>query len=180
MGLPRHQKNPKHDDITLKIKCEERKSFLGLVKSGGDADKPNAPDRLWKGPACQLTYWIDGTRGPWRQEIRTDFEDTLAASKVAGVQNVGNFALSQLKTALRKSDFPIVLASEWKQGDRLSRLLTSDKIDHASKLRIISLVRKVPEPRIFMALKKMIDTPILAQKLFVRWGIWESKQYQFF
>ena len=46
-------------DIEFKVKCEERKTWTGTSPTGGDVDLPDAPDRLWKGPACLLTYQLD-------------------------------------------------------------------------------------------------------------------------
>lgn len=38
-------------DVVIKVKCEQRKTWEGTTASGGDADLPDAPSRLWKGPA---------------------------------------------------------------------------------------------------------------------------------
>lgn len=40
-------------DVGLRIKCEQRKTWEGTTATGGDADLPDAPSRLWKGPACR-------------------------------------------------------------------------------------------------------------------------------
>ena len=45
-------------DAVLKVKCEQRKTWEGTTSAGGDADLPDAPSRLWKGPACQMTYLL--------------------------------------------------------------------------------------------------------------------------
>ena len=39
-------------DIEFKVKCEERKTWTGTSATGGDVELADAPDRLWKGPAC--------------------------------------------------------------------------------------------------------------------------------
>ena len=38
-------------DAELKIKCEQRKTWEGTTTMGSDADLPDAPSRIWKGPA---------------------------------------------------------------------------------------------------------------------------------
>src|SRR5574337_22963 len=62
-------------DVELKIKCEQRKTWEGTTNMGSDADLPDSPSRVWKGPACQLTYLLDGKTTGWRNEVRTDFVD---------------------------------------------------------------------------------------------------------
>ena len=66
-------------DVELKIKCEQRKTWEGTTTMGSDADLPDAPSRIWKGPACQLGYLLNGKKMAWRKEVRTDFDDAQAA-----------------------------------------------------------------------------------------------------
>ena len=70
-------------DVQFKVKCEERKTWEGTTASGGDAELADAPSRLWKGPACLLSYMLDGRDLGWYKEIRTSFEDSLKAAKTA-------------------------------------------------------------------------------------------------
>ena len=56
----------KPHDVMLKVKCEQRKIWQGTTRSGGDADLPDSPSRVWKGPACQLTYLLRGRTLGWR------------------------------------------------------------------------------------------------------------------
>src|SRR6185295_8641370 len=53
-------------DVVIKVKCEERKIWEGTTASGGDADLPDAPSRLWKGPACQMTYRLENMKVKWQ------------------------------------------------------------------------------------------------------------------
>ncbi len=89
IGLTVVERATKPHDVELKVKCEERRSSVAMTTIGGDADQPGAPSRLWKGPACQLTYSIDGQIGPWRQEVRTPFEDAWQAAKTQGHKDSG-------------------------------------------------------------------------------------------
>ena len=68
-------------DIEFKVKCEERKTWTGTSATGGDVDLVDAPDRLWKGPACLLTYRLDHQDLDWKKEIRTPFADAGEAAK---------------------------------------------------------------------------------------------------
>ena len=52
----------KPHDVVFKVKCEQRKTWEGTTAAGGDNDLPDAPSRLWKGPACQLTYVLGGMK----------------------------------------------------------------------------------------------------------------------
>ena len=62
----------KPHDAVVKVKCEQRKTWEGTTSAGGDADLPDAPSRLWKGPACQLTYLLGDMKVKWQREVRTD------------------------------------------------------------------------------------------------------------
>ena len=73
----------KPHDVVIKVKCEERKTWEGTTASGGDADLPDAPSRLWKGPACQMTYLLGNMKVKWQKEVRTEFEDAGQAAQSA-------------------------------------------------------------------------------------------------
>ena len=62
-------------DVVVRVKCEQRKTWEGTASAGGDNDLPDAPSRLWKGPACQVTYALGGMKIKWQKEVRTEFED---------------------------------------------------------------------------------------------------------
>lgn len=140
-------------DAVLKVKCEERRSVVAMTKIGGDADQPGAPSRHWKGPTCQLTYSIDGQVGPWRQEVRTTFEDAWEAAQTHGKKDSGLYALDQLKGALQESDFVLELLSEWKQAKRMATILTSPESSPGTKETILRLAKKVPAPTMLQALQ---------------------------
>ena len=70
-------------DVEFKVKCEERKTFTGTSPSGGDVELFDAPDRLWKGPACLLTYSLNHRDLDWKKEIRTGFADAREAAAKA-------------------------------------------------------------------------------------------------
>src|SRR5512146_2160229 len=130
----------KPHDAVFKVKCEQRKTWEGTTAAGGDADLPDSPSRLWKGPACQLTYLLGDMKIKWQKEVRTDFEDAAAAALSANAGDPGAFAASKLKEELEKSDFPLLLAAEWGHPERLLKLLDAADTPQEKKFRIISLL----------------------------------------
>ena len=78
-------------DVVIKVKCEQRKTWEGTTAGGGDADLPDAPSRLWKGPACQMTYLLGTMKVQWQKEVRTEVEDVGQAAQSA---NAGDLSRS--------------------------------------------------------------------------------------
>ena len=117
-------------DVTVKVKCEEHKVWEGTVTSGGDADQLDPASRLWKGPACQITYRIPQHGTDWRHEVRTG----------PGKSPTGTEAITQLTRRLADDPFPILLAGAWSQTPRLMKLLETPATDRSQKLMIISLL----------------------------------------
>ncbi len=124
-------------DVVFKVKCEQRKTWEGTMASGGDADLPDSPLRTWKGPACQLTYLLNGTGTQWKKEVRTDFADAIKAAADAKASDAGAFALLTLRTRLEEYDFPVLVTADWGQEDRLIRLLQDSRTPAARKARVI-------------------------------------------
>ena len=145
----------KPHDVVLKVRCDERKPWGGVRRSDGEMQQPGAPSRNWKGPACQLSYFFDGRKGPWQYEVRTTFDNAWEAARTNGHKNSGQFALQHLSQALRHSDFPLDLAAEWKQAERLASLLTDPQTDKATKLKILSLAGHVPGDTMLQALQRI-------------------------
>ncbi|WP_455388016.1 HEAT repeat domain-containing protein [Petrachloros mirabilis] len=124
-------------DVVFKVKCEQRKVWGGTMASGGDADLPDSPMRTWKGPACQLTYLLNGKSTQWKKEVRTTFSDAIAAAALAKFPDPGLYALDHLKLRLEEYDFPVFLTADWGQDDRLLKVLESGNLAPARKVRII-------------------------------------------
>ncbi|MGZ8421315.1 MAG: HEAT repeat domain-containing protein [Nitrospira sp.] len=144
-------------DVLVRVKCEQRKTWEGTASAGGDNDLPDAPSRLWKGPACQLTYDLGVMKVKWQKEVRAEFEDAVQAAQSAHGGEPGLYALSALGDALGKYEFPLLLTAEWGQPDRLLKLLDSPETSHLRKLKIISLLGEMEAdealPRLTEALK---------------------------
>ena len=144
-------------DVVLRVKCEQHKTWEGTASSGGDADVPDSPSRVWKGPACQLLYLLDGKKLGWHKEVRTEFQDARQAATDAHVENPSAFALNKLIERLEEYHFPILLAAEWGQVDRLLKRLDEPAVSPALKTKIIAQLGEMfateAVPRLLVALK---------------------------
>src|SRR5215813_11324951 len=123
LGYSIVQDRSKPHDALVKVKCEQRKTWEGTTSAGGDADLPDAPSRLWKGPACQMTYLLGDMKIKWQKEVRTEFEDAEQAARSANVGDPGAYAMGKLRDILETYEFPLLLAAEWGQPERLLKLL---------------------------------------------------------
>ncbi|MBY0247928.1 MAG: HEAT repeat domain-containing protein [Nitrospiraceae bacterium] len=157
-------------DVLFRIKCEQHKTWEGTTSAGGDADLPDAPSRLWKGPACQLTYILGGMKIKWQKEVRTEFEDVVAAAQAAQAADPGVYALSKLQEALEKYEFPLLLASEWGHPDRLLKLLDSADTSQTRKIKIISLLGEMQADEAMPKLKAALKDRDLAKQALVAMG----------
>ena len=157
-------------DVVLRVKCEQHKTWEGTTASGGDADLPDAPSRIWKGPACQFNYLLGGTKIKWQREVRTDFADASEAAQSAHAADAGAYALTKLNERLQQYDFPITLAAEWGQSDRLLKLLDSPETDNIRKLKIISLLGDMMNDEALPKLKEALQDKNLAQQAAVALG----------
>ncbi|HET7059676.1 MAG TPA: HEAT repeat domain-containing protein [Nitrospiraceae bacterium] len=144
-------------DVVLRVKCEQHKTWEGTAASGGDADVPDSPSRVWKGPACQLLYLLDGKKLGWHKEVRTEFLDARQAATAAHVDNASAFALNKLIERLEEYHFPVLLAAEWGQVDRLLKRLDESTVSPALKAKIIAQLGEMfateAVPRLLTALK---------------------------
>lgn len=157
-------------DVLFRIKCEQHKTWEGTTSAGGDADLPDAPSRLWKGPACQLTYILGGMKIKWQKEVRTEFEDAVAAAQAAQAADPGVYALSKLQEALEKYEFPLLLAAEWGHPDRLLKLLDSADTSQTRKIKIISLLGEMQADEAMPKLKAALKDRDLAKQALMAMG----------
>ena len=154
----------KPHDAVVRVKCEQRKTWEGTAASGGDNDLPDAPSRLWKGPACQLTYALGGMKIKWQREVRTDFEDATAAALAAQAVDPGAFAMAKLKDQLERYEFPLILAAEWGHAERLLKLLDSSESSLPRKVKIISLLGEMQADEALPKLKQVLQDRDLAKQ----------------
>ncbi len=147
----------KPHDVVLKVKCEQRKTWEGTTTAGGDADLPDAPSRLWKGPACQLTYQLGDMKIKWQKEVRSDFEDAAGAAEKANAGDAGGYAMAKLRERLEQYDFPVLLTAEWGQPDRLLKLLDASDTPQMRKIKIISLLGEMKADEALPRLKQALQ-----------------------
>ena len=160
----------KSHDATFKVKCEQRKTWEGTTAAGGDADLPDAPSRLWKGPACQLSYLLGETKIKWQKEVRTEFEDAATAAQSANAGDPGAYAMSQLRAKLEQYDFPVLLAAEWGHPDRLLKLLDASGTPQVRKIKIISLLGEMQADEALPQLKAALKDKNLSKEAAVALG----------
>ena len=154
----------KPHDVVFKVKCEQRKTWEGTSTAGGDADLPDSPSRVWKGPACQLNYTLGGMKIKWQKEVRTDFEDAIAAAQQAKAGDPGDYAMAKLKDRLANYDFPIIVSADWGQADRLLKVLDNSKGNQIRRLKIISLLGEMQADAALPRLKEALKDQDLAKQ----------------
>lgn len=144
-------------DVTVKVKCEELKTWEGTGRSGGDADMVDAAVRLWKGPACQISYRFGARWADWRHELRTEFVNPQEAARQAGQTDSGAYAIAKLIERVQTDPFPFLLAAEWGQSSKLTATLDATDLHIAQKQLVIGLLGTMLAtdaiPRLTAALK---------------------------
>ncbi len=151
-------------DVEVKVKCEEQKTVTGTSPTGGDVDLADAPNRLWKGPACLLTYFLQHNDLQWKKEVRTTFADARKAAQQAQVDDAGTYAMDQLNQRLSEYDFPVLLSAEWGQIDRLLKLLDNPNTPKLRKVKILSVLSDVHAEEALPQLTKLLESTDLQQE----------------
>lgn len=170
LGYATVREPDKPHDAVFKVKCEQRKTWEGTAAAGGDNDLPDAPSRLWKGPACQLTYLLGDMKVKWQKEVRSDFEDAVAAAQAANAGDPGAYAITKLREKLDQYEFPLLLAAEWGHPDRLLKLLDAADTPQARKFRIMSLLGEMQADEALPKLKQIIQDRELGKQAVVAMG----------
>lgn len=155
-------------DVVVRVKCEERQKWTGPSKHRSISPAPTS--RLWKGPACHISYRHRDQSPPWSWEVRTSFEDTRAAAEAAGVSNTGSFALNALNAELQQDDFPLFLAAEWEQVDRLLMLLQKSSDNIERQRTILQLLGTLTSAKAFAALQEALTNPALTSTALLALG----------
>ncbi len=149
-------------DITVRVKCEERKSKTGPGKHRKGGHAMSTTSRLWQGPACRISYRQPGRSNLWSREVRTVFEEAREAAKEANSTHSGLYALQELQAQLSIDDFPLYLAAEWGQTDRLITLFqqATDQLDR--RLLILQLLGPLSSPSALEIIQEATQDPALA------------------
>jgi hypothetical protein len=158
---PVHDINTLHD-IIVRVKCEERKTWTGPSKHRKSSHPSAAASRLWKGPACHISYRYQGKPAIWSWEVRTSFEEPRKAAKAAGAPNSGMYALQELQTQLAQDEFPLYLAAEWGQTDRLIHLFQEATNQLDRRRLILQLLGPLASPTVLSTIQEATQDPALA------------------
>ena len=146
-------------DAVIRVKCEERQTFTGPSKHRNTS--PALTSRLWKGPACHISYHYGEQFPPWKWEVHTSFEDTSRAAEIAGASDTGTFAMTALNTQLQQDDFPLYLMAEWEQVDRLLMLFEKSSDNIERQKTILKLLGTLASDQAFEVLKQALTNPAL-------------------
>jgi HEAT repeat protein len=106
----------------------------------------------------------------WQKEVRTDFEDAVAAAQAAKAADPGAYALERLKERLEQYDFPSIVTAEWGQPDRLLKLLDKSDTNQLRKLKIISLLGEMEADEALPKLKEALKDKELSKQATVALG----------
>ncbi|MBI3808681.1 MAG: HEAT repeat domain-containing protein, partial [Nitrospirae bacterium] len=123
-----------------------------------------------KGPACQMTYLLGHMKVNWQKEVRTEFEDAGQAVQSANAGDPGAYAMNKLRNALETYEFPLLLAAEWGQPERLLKLLDRSDTPQARKFKIISLLGEMQADEALPKLKEVLKDRDLAKQAIVAMG----------
>ncbi len=149
-------------NVRVRLKCEERKRWSGPSKYRVGTHTGVETSRLWKGPACQISYRHPKITSTWSREIHTPFEEAETAARKAGVKKVGQYALQQLNAQLQVDPFPLHLAAEWGQAERLVQILQQSTTNETTKRLIVELLGPLDHPLAFSTLEESVSQPALA------------------
>lgn len=144
-------------DVEFHVICEERKHQQDVARYGGDNELTNTPDRLWHGPACQLSYRLEGRDLGWYKEVHPSIGEDSLIPREAQALGSGASVFEQLNRELERFDFPVMLLSEWGQTHRLVSLLTDPETPQTRQLIILDLLRQFPDPEALPYLLREIE-----------------------
>jgi len=106
----------------------------------------------------------------WQKEVRTEFQDSVEAAQAAQAPEPGLYAMNALRDALETYEFPLLLAAEWGQPDRLLKLLDAPQTSHIRKLTIISLLGEMVADEALPHLTEALKDKDLAKQAAVALG----------
>ncbi len=144
-------------DVEFHVICEEHKHQQSVPRYGSDAELTNTPDRLWHGPACQLSYLLEGRDLGWHKEVHPSIREDSPIPREEQIVDMDASIFEQLTRELERLDFPVMLLSEWGQTHRLVVLLTDPQTPQTRQLVILDLLRQFPDSEALPHLLKRIE-----------------------
>jgi hypothetical protein len=100
----------------------------------------------------------------WQKEVRTEFENAEQAALTAQAGDPGSYALGKLKDVLEAYDFPLLLAAEWGQPERLLKSLDRSDTPQARKIKILSLLGEMQADEALPKLREALKNRDLAKQ----------------
>ena len=111
-----------------------------------------------------MTYLLGNMKVKWQKEVRTEFEDAGQAAQSANAGDPGTHAMSKLREALETYEFPLLLAAEWGQPERLLKLLDRSDTPQARKIKILSLLGEMQADEALPKLREALKDRDLAKQ----------------
>ena len=128
-----------------------------------DLAVPVAADRAWL--AVHLVRLHHDADPDERRDDRGEHP-----GHVLGADDPGAYAMVKLNERLEHYDFPVLLAAEWGQADRLLKALDAPGTTQVRKLKVISLLGEMQADEAFPKLKEALQDKNLAQQAAVALG----------
>ena len=111
-----------------------------------------------------MTYYLGDMKVKWQKEVRTEFDDAAQAAQSAHAGDPGVYAMSKLRDVLETYEFPVFLAAEWGQPERLLKVLDRSDTPQARKVKIISLLGEMQADEALPKLKEVLKNRDLAKQ----------------
>ncbi len=111
-----------------------------------------------------MTYLLGNMKVNWQKEVRTEFEDAEQAAHSAQAGDPGAYALGKLRDVLEAYEFPLLLAAEWGQPERLLKLLDRSDTPQVRRFKILSLLGEMQADEALPKLKEVLKDRDLAKQ----------------
>jgi HEAT repeat protein len=111
-----------------------------------------------------MTYLLGNMKVKWQKEVRTEFEDAEPVAQSAKAGDPGAYAMGKLRDALETYEFPLLLAAEWGQPERLLKLLDQSNMPQDRKIKILSLLGEMQADEALPKLREALKNRDLAKQ----------------
>jgi HEAT repeat protein len=111
-----------------------------------------------------MTYLLGDMKVKWQKEVRAEVEDAGQAAQSAAAGDPGAYAMGKLRDALETYEFPLLLAAEWGQPERLLKLLDRSDTPQSRRLKIISLLGEMQADEALPKMKEVLKDRNLAKQ----------------
>ncbi len=126
-------------DVSVVVQCQEH-GVVGRPTDGQRRQESDALQQVVHGPPCRLSYAYDGKPMKWQRVDRVVFTLGVEAARAVAADESSVQPMRTYARFLERYDFPILLAAEWGQTQRLCRLLAQDETSLERKRMILFLL----------------------------------------